>query len=130
MLNQLVYMLLTCTPRRTSFCTREYMPVCANSTTYSNLCNAESAGFYGNCSKFVKNGVCSTLEPRITCASHETMSEKGMCVTKPWSDFRSCEEEKRQGACPGSNDPNPWVGEHCATTCGVFVRTTRRNDGR
>jgi len=34
---------------------------------------------------------------------------------KPWADFESCEEEKRQGACAA----NDWVRAHCMDTCGL-----------
>lgn len=122
--------MLACVPRNNMFCTREYLPVCGNGTTYSNMCRAEAAGFYNNCAQFVTQGACDSPDTvdRVTCESHQTFSEKGFCVNKPWSDFENCEIEKNQGACPGGNDPNPWVGEHCAKTCGVFVRTFRTND--
>ena len=90
---------------------------------------ARNAGFYGECQHFITHGECAASGPRIVCATHEFLSEKGMCVRKPWSDFNSCDEEKRQGACPDGNDPNGWVAEHCANTCGVFVRTSRGSDG-
>ena len=131
MLSELVILFMACTPRQTAFCTREFNPARANGTTYSNQCLAESAGFYGNCSQFVVRGECNSAPTqRITCTSDQFLSEQGMCVTKPWSDFTSCVIEKNQGACPDGNDPNPWVGEHCAVTCGVYVRTTREHDGR
>tara|TARA_B100000945_G_scaffold321454_1_gene336123 strand:+ start:806 stop:1195 length:390 start_codon:yes stop_codon:yes gene_type:complete len=129
MLHQLVYLMIACVPRRNEMCTREFNPVCGNATTYNNQCLARAAGFYGACEQNLRQGACETVNSR-NCASNEFFSEKGMCVTKPWSDFNSCEEEKLQGACPNGNDPNPWVGEHCAQTCGVYVRTSRENDGR
>ena len=129
MLSNILVAILSCTPIPNSFCTREFMPVCANHTTYSNLCMARTAGFHGDCEDFITEGECSASGARIVCESHEFLSEKGMCVTKPWSDFNSCEEEKRQGACPDGNDPNSWVAEHCANTCGVYVRTSRGSDG-
>ena len=116
-----VTFLLSCVQQRRAFCTREIMPVCGNGTTYNNMCLAEAAGFYGNCASNVKMGSCADVNTRLTCAQHETLSETGICVHKPWSDFSSCEEEKRQGACPNGNDPNPWVGEHCAITCSVHI---------
>lgn len=54
---------------------------------------------------------------RQDCPNDGIMSETKKCVAKPWSDFLNCEEEKRQGACPGGFDPKPWVGQHCAITC-------------
>ena len=55
-----------------------------------------------------------TLKEGLTCNNNELLSEKtGICVDKPWSDFKSCSEEKNQGSC---ND-NHWVKEHCITTC-------------
>ena len=130
MLAQLLFA-LACEPRRSSICTRVYLPVCANGTTYSNECLAQSAGFHSNCAHFVTQGVCDEepVAPRSeTCEAGEFFSEKGMCVPKPWSDFTSCEVEKGQGACPDGNDPNPWVGEHCATTCGVHTQVSRGSD--
>ena len=35
-------------------------------------------------------------------------------VDKPWADFKSCEDEKSQGACAA----NDWVRKHCKDTCG------------
>lgn len=115
-----------CTPYRNVFCTREYAPVCANSTTYNNMCLAESAGFYGNCAQLVTPGICETVQSR-TCTDSEFYSEKGFCVQKPWSDIVSCEIEKQQGACPTGTDPNSWVTEHCAITCNVY-QSSRRDD--
>lgn len=117
-----------CTPIPNSVCTREYNPVCGNSTTFPNSCVARSRGFHGHCERFMHEGQCTATTTNNACTSQQFMSEKGMCVTKPWSDFNSCEEEKQQGACPNGHDPNPWVGEHCAHTCGVFVQTSRRDD--
>lgn len=128
MLTQIILLIQACVPQQNIWCTREFMPVCGNGTTYNNICLARAAGFHGNCEKNVQNGACQTLEPRVTCEEHECLSEKGFCVSKPWSDFNSCEMEKAQGACPGSHDPNPWVGEHCAKTCGVYTRGTRISD--
>lgn len=128
MLTTIVGLLLACTPRQNVYCTREIRPVCANGTTYNNLCLAEAAGYYGDCAYHVKAGECGSISGRATCPSGEFMSEKGMCVRKPWSDFESCEIEKNQGACPGGRDPNPWVSEHCAVTCGVYTRSMRTND--
>ena len=55
-----------------------------------------------------------TLKEGLTCNNNQLLSEKtGICVDKPWSDFKSCSEEKNQGSC---ND-NHWVKEHCITTC-------------
>ena len=127
MLTEIITFTLACVPQNNVFCTREVMPVCGNGTTYNNLCLAQAAGFYGNCAANVKNGEC--VNARISCESHQFLSEKGFCVTKPWSDFESCEVEKNQGACPNGNDPNPFVGEHCALTCGVYTRATRLHDG-
>lgn len=121
--------LLSCVPRRNIMCTREFVPVCGNGTTFGNRCLAESAGFYDDCAQFLKEGDCTSINTRLVCASDEFASETGVCVKKPWSDFKSCDEEKRQGACPNGNDPNPFVGEHCKVTCGVFERTSITNDG-
>ena len=104
---------LACVEQQGRMCTREFAPVCANKTTYSNLCTAKAAGFYGSCAKFVVNGPCS-----VSCSDEEFLSEKtSSCVKKPWYDFESCEVEKNQGACANGADPNPWVAEHCMKTC-------------
>lgn len=115
---------LACIPQRTLFCTREYIPVCGNGTTYNNRCLARAAGYYGDCESNLKDGKCGL----ITCSDTQFLSEKGYCVFKPWSDFNSCEEEKNQGACPGDKDPNSWVGEHCSVTCGTYSRGSRETD--
>ena len=129
MLSHILYVILSCAPLQNSICTREFNPVCANHTTYSNPCMARTAGFHGECEHFITEGECNASVHVPTCASHEFLSERGLCVRIPWSDFDTCEEEKRQAACPGGNDPNDWVAEHCANTCGVFVRTGRGDDG-
>lgn len=115
---------LECQPDPSMVCTKEYQPVCADGTEYSNLCQAQAAGFVGSCATKIVAGSCSgtrgelpTIPMGLDCDANEFFSELGMCVPKPWSDFRSCAEEKRQGACPGGRDPNPWVGEHCTITC-------------
>ena len=134
MINFLIYTIIACTPisnRRISLCTREYNPVCAEGVTFPNICQAQRAGYYGECASKVSLGACvetPTSTRNADCAPTETFSEKGRCVTKPWPDFSSCLEEKKQGACPGGSDPNSWVSEHCARTCGVFVRTSRLSD--
>ena len=127
MITTTLYMFLACTPLQNSICTRDYNPVCGNQTTYQNICIAESNGFYGYCRQFLKNGKCSE-EAESTCEETETFSEKGFCVTKPWSDFVSCEIEKNQGACPEGADPNNWVAEHCARTCNAYIRINRDSD--
>lgn len=130
MLASLILQMFACVPMRSSFCTREYNPVCGNATTYSNVCMAQAAGFYGSCERFVTRGECANVEAHApSCRRNEFLSEKGMCVPKPWSDFQSCEIEKNQGACSDGTDPNRWVSEHCAETCGTFVRTNRVSDG-
>ena len=110
-------------------CTREYLPVCADGTDYGNRCMARAAGFIGECADKIVSGRCSgareelqTVPQGLNCADGEFFSELGRCVPKPWSDFRSCAEEKRQGACPGGNDPNFWVGENCGVTCAQRAR--------
>ena len=120
----LIALILGCTPDPTMTCTRELAPVCAGGSEYGNLCQAQAAGYTGECAKDIVNGPCTnlrsdlpTVPEGLDCAATETYSETGRCVDKPWSDFRSCAEEKRQGACPNGNDPNPWVGEHCLRTC-------------
>ena len=128
MLAGLLATVLACTPQPNNFCTREFMPVCGNGTTYNNICLAQAAGFHGKCEVFLKNGRCDSVST-VKCAPIEFFSEKGFCIAKPWSDFTSCEEEKTQGACPNGNDPNPWVSEHCATTCGVHTSKNRLSDG-
>ena len=117
-------LLLACTPDPSMICTREYAPVCADNTEFTNRCLARAAGFRGDCEHSIVDGTCKTrgqlapeLPSGLTCAPTETYSETGKCVPKPWSDFASCAEEKRQGACPGGRDPNPWVGQHCSVTC-------------
>lgn len=45
---------------------------------------------------------------------HEFTNE---CVAHPWSDFESCEEEKKQGACWEGADSNPAVDQVCYKTC-------------
>lgn len=117
MLSTLYTMLLACTPQPILRCNRDVQPVCAQNIEFLNLCHARAAGFHGACASQITNGPCNMA--RESCIPTQTKSEKdGLCVDKPWSDFVSCEIEKHQGACPGGNDPNPWVGEHCFTTCG------------
>lgn len=127
MLAEILTFMLACNPRPNLMCTREYMPVCGNGTTFNNICLAQRAGFHGHCSVNLHVGEC--IHTRVICESHQFLSEKGFCVKKPWDDFESCEIEKKQGACPQGNDPNPFVGEHCAVTCGVYTKTTRQRDG-
>ena len=116
-------MILACTPQPNLICTREFAPVCADSTTqFSNACLARAAGFYGECASRLADGPCRTrdapeLPAGLNCSPDEFYSELGRCVPKPWSDFASCAEEARQGACANGRDPNPWVAEHCAITC-------------
>ena len=50
---------ISCLPQQ-MLCTREYNPVCGNNTDYPNACRAQSAGFYGECEKFLYAGECST----------------------------------------------------------------------
>ena len=121
-MSPLLYCLaLACTKDATMVCTRELEPVCGNGTTYTNLCMANAVGFTGRCAKFVRPGACDTPARSFgVCAPGDVMSEQGRCVRKPWSDFVSCAEEHKQGACPGGRDPNTWVAMHCATTCGTF----------
>lgn len=45
---------------------------------------------------------------------HELTNE---CVTPPWTDFESCDAEKKQGACWEGADPNPDVDQMCYKTC-------------
>ena len=40
----------------------------------------------------------------------------GMCVPKPWSDFKSCAEERKQGACV-TYIGDPFMKKHCPKTC-------------
>lgn len=113
---------LACTPNPTMRCSRTYDPVCANAVDFSNLCQAQAAGYTGECSSNISTGTCASsnlrrVPERLHCASGKVYSETGRCVDPPWDDFNSCEEEKRQGACATGNDPNPWVVEHCAVTC-------------
>lgn len=113
---------LACTPNPGKVCTREFDPVCADGTEYSNLCQAQAAGFTGECAVKVVPESCNvrnlpTAPTGLNCGVNEFYSETGSCVPKPWSDFNSCAEEKHQGACPGGTDPNPWVGMHCLITC-------------
>ncbi len=114
---------LSCIADPTKMCATDFEPVCVNGTEFSNLCHAEAAGFYGKCGTEVIAGPCSkaTAYPNVvSCSSEMFLSEKtGRCVTKPWSDFLSCDEEKRQGACANGADPNPWVAEHCSRTCSI-----------
>ena len=117
-------LMLGCTPNPSMICTREYAPVCADGTEYSNLCQAQAAGFVDDCASKVTAGPClagrgnvPTIPQELDCPEGQIYSETNQCVPKPWSDFRSCAEEKRQGACPGGADPNPWVGIHCIRTC-------------
>merc|ERR1711972_1179910 len=64
--------------------------------------------------------ICSLLSSQaeateVICTSRQTKREKtGLCVNKPWSDFRSCADEADQGACI---DGNSWVDEHCTESC-------------
>ena len=114
---------LACTPQPSRICTREYSPVCVDGNTqYNNLCLAETAGFYDACADRVSSGPCYNRgEPKLPeglgCGGDEVWSELKRCVAKPWSDFLSCQEEARQGACGDGADPNPWVAKHCVVTC-------------
>lgn len=115
-----------CAPRF-QFCPRYFLPVCAEGVTYENRCRAESAGYHSQCSTYITSGAC--VEQKTTCLSDEFMSESlDKCVKKPWADFESCDIEKAQGACANGNDPNPWVVQHCAKTCGHFVRIDTNRD--
>jgi len=110
---------LACTPNPTLVCTtREYNPVCADNTDFSNECLAEAAGYTKECANKLTPGPCGgSLFTMPMCMQHEVFSETGKCVPRPWSDFKSCQEEKKQGACPNGYDPNPWVEAHCPLTC-------------
>lgn len=115
-------LLLGCVPRPHIMCARDVDPVCARGTQYANMCSAEAAGYYDECSKYVVRGPCVGAEqvPRVSdaCGSSEFLSESThACVPKPWSDFVSCAVEKTQGACPNGRDPNRWVAVHCSATC-------------
>ena len=113
-----VFTTLACDPQPNRVCTREFRPVCAENVEFSNYCVAQAAGYNGECENLIRNGPCRQIRnPSLTCKSTEFFSEKGLCVTKPWSDFISCEVEKNQGACPQGADPNPFIGEHCSVTC-------------
>jgi hypothetical protein len=57
--NGILLLLLACTPQR-KMCPRNINYVCANETTYNNLCVAQTRGFHGDCAKFVTNGPCDT----------------------------------------------------------------------
>ncbi len=118
----LFLLVLSCVPDPNRICPRVYRPVCAEGTReFGNLCQAEAEGYIGECAVHVKQGKCAPVpEQRAACAEDQVRDEaSGECIPKPWSDFHSCEEEQRQGACPGGSDPNPWVGEHCSVTCGA-----------
>lgn len=111
-------LLLTCVPDPTLVCTREINPVCADGVDYANPCAARAAGFVGECANKITPGPCGGSRHIVPgCGADQVFSETGKCVAKPWTDFSSCVEEKRQGACPDGYDPNPWVGVHCALTC-------------
>ena len=64
----------------------------------------------------------ATFEAREAWAAHAAEFAGLPCddtaadVDKPWYDFVSCAEEKRQGAC--DRDTNEWIVEHCRATCG------------
>lgn len=83
-----------------------------DSDNYWKYCNFGAS--HGWCENAAFKDACRSECP---CADGEFLSELGMCVPKPWSDFTSCAEEKLQGACKSGTDPNPWVGQHCQVTC-------------
>ena len=119
-----IMMVLACTPNPMMRCSRAFVPVCANGVDYTNVCQAQAAGYVGACARNISSGTCSHASvPRtpagLSCPSTQTYSETGRCVPRPWRDFHSCLEEKRQGACADGNDPNPWVVQHCMLTCTV-----------
>ena len=59
---------------------------------------------------------CNTKDK--PCPSGEMRNQTtGLCVAVPWDDFKSCDEEKKQGACWDGNDPNAKVDTLCAITC-------------
>jgi hypothetical protein len=94
-----------------------YDPVCIDKSEFANECLARAAGFSSECGFNVVRGGCFSRD-FATCLPHvEVFSELGVCIAKPWDDFVSCAEEKRQGACSNGRDPNPWVVKHCAITC-------------
>jgi hypothetical protein len=51
------------------------------------------------------------------CPSTDILNEFGECIPRPWYDWKSCEEEVRQQACPGMANPNPMVYNVCPYTC-------------
>lgn len=118
----LALLALSCTPIPDLPCTRNVDPVCVNGAQYDNECRARAAGYHGECGREISAGPCRSrdvpvLPAGLQCRPDEIFSEQGRCVPKPWTDYEDCAEEARQGACPSGNNPNPWVGEHCAITC-------------
>lgn len=113
-----------CTPKPDLVCSREFAPVCVEGVQYSNMCMAHAAGYHGDCTNRIVQGPClqnrevpPQLPVGLQCQANEIFSETGRCVPKPWSDFVSCAEEARQGACAHGSDTNAWVVEHCSITC-------------
>lgn len=120
MFSIVLWLSVACTPIPDLRCTRNYDPVCADDKVeFPNECLARSAGYHGECARHVKPGGCFSDEGDFSACKpdDEVFSELGYCTLKPWTDFVSCAEEKRQGACAGGRDPNRWVIEHCVLTC-------------
>ena len=112
---------LACTPLPDLSCPKDYDPVCVNNIEFSSVCHARAAGFHGDCGTNVVPGSCFKSSDDVdfhSCSPHtQVFSELGRCVDRPWKDFVSCTEEKKQGACTDGRDPNSWVIQHCYITC-------------
>lgn len=75
-----------------------------------NACSDERV--YAACSATCKEYAAVHNEGK--CDADMVRNESsGMCQAKPWSDWVSCEEEKKRGAC----DDNDKVKDICSLTC-------------
>lgn len=94
-------------------------PACADGYVLHEGMNLEGyEGFYcvkENPGPREKKAINQLAQAMGTCFSAGKVRSEatGRCISIPWDDFKTCEEEARQGAC----DDNPWVQKHCVNTC-------------
>ena len=68
--------------------------------------------------------------PQTTCGPNQFMNAEGVCRTKPWSDFVSCEEEASQGACAWGSNPNSEIyNSVCKAECDSMAPTPQTTCG-
>ena len=76
--------------------------------------------YQSTCEAIATEERCSYNDAEV-CQGGEVRSETGQCVSQPWYDWKSCNEEMHQGACPDGADPNPSVYQLCPYTCARFT---------